>query len=391
MDIHLDQLKQLALHRQGLSHTNGWQSEQGTLEAICQLGYVQIDSINVVERAHHHSLWARVADYQPRHLDKLLKDRQIFEYWSHAAAFLPMQDYRFGLWRMRRIAEGEKHWFERDDKIIQEVLARIRIDGPLSAAEFEHSGSANGWWNWKPAKRALEQLYMEGELMVTERRNFQKVYDLAERVLPVDTDTRLPSDEEFADYLITRYLHAHGFGSAKQMGYLRKGPIQKLLQQRLTSLQEEGRLTAFNLAGQRYFADPQDLAKLPERPEFQTRLLLLSPFDNLVIQRERLKALFAFDYQIECYVPKEKRQYGYFCLPMLWKQQFVGRMDVKAERKSAVLQVVQLSLEPDFVLDDEFIQALREALQSYAAFNGCKSYKVLAVNRRGVLRVVNKR
>lgn len=391
MDIHPNQLKQLALHRQGLTHTSGWQSQQGTLEAICQLGYVQIDSINVVERAHHHSLWTRVADYQPRHLDKLLKDRHIFEYWSHAAAFLPMQDYRFGLWRMRRIAQGEKHWFARDEKIIQEVMARIRIDGPLSAAEFEHSGSTNGWWNWKPAKRALEQLYMEGELMVTERRNFQKVYDLAERVLPADTDTRLPSDEEFADYLICRYLHAHGFGSAKQMGYLRKGPIQKLLQQRLTSMQEEGRLIALNLAGQCYFADPQDLANLPERPESQARLLLLSPFDNLVIQRERLKALFAFDYQIECYVPKEKRQYGYFCLPMLWKQQFVGRMDVKAERKSALLQVVQLSLEPDFVLDDEFIQALRDALQRYAAFNGCSRYKVLAVNRRGVLRLVNKR
>ncbi|WP_245921748.1 winged helix-turn-helix domain-containing protein [Bowmanella denitrificans] len=382
------QFKQLALQRQGLTGSHSWQGEQGTLQAIEQLGYVQIDSINVVERAHHHCLWSRVQDYQPAMLDALLRKRQIFEYWSHAAAFLPMQDFRFGLWRMRRIAEGEKHWFEKNAQLANEVLARIRAEGPLSAADFEHSGNSSGWWNWKPAKKALEQLFMEGELMVSERRNFQKVYDLTERVLPANVDTRLPSDEEFARYLINRYLHAHGIGTAKQMGYLRKGAVQKTLQQCLKQMLEAGELHSVKLHGNTYYMHRAERDKALAAPAAQ--LHLLSPFDNSVIQRERLKTLFGFDYQIECYVPKHKRQHGYFCLPILWNQQFVGRMDVKAERKVAVLQVLQLNLEADFVMEEAFIQALRNKLKDYAQFNGCKKYQVKAINRRGLLRPLNK-
>ncbi|GAA0369988.1 winged helix DNA-binding domain-containing protein [Bowmanella denitrificans] len=382
------QFKQLALQRQGLTGSHGWQGEQGTLQAIEQLGYVQIDSINVVERAHHHCLWSRVQDYQPAMLDTLLSKRQIFEYWSHAAAFLPMQDFRFGLWRMRRIAEGEMHWFTKDPKLANEVMARIRAEGPLSAADFEHSGNSSGWWNWKPAKKALEQLFMEGELMVSERRNFQKVYDLTERVLPANVDTRLPSDEEFARYLINCYLHAHGIGTAKQMGYLRKGAVQKTLQQCLKQMLEASELHSVKLHGHTYYMHRAERDKALAAPAAQ--LHLLSPFDNSVIQRERLKTLFGFDYQIECYVPKHKRQHGYFCLPILWNQQFVGRMDVKAERKAAVLQVLQLNLEADFVVEEAFIQALRTKLKDYAQFNGCKKYQVKAINRRGLLRPLNK-
>src|SRR3954447_1140087 len=182
-----NKLRRIALDAQGLLRAAPFgRGVDATHRALEQIGYVQIDTISIVERAHHHTLWNRVPNYRPSHLDKLVSERRAFEYWFHAAAYLPMRDYRFALPRMHALKNGERHWFaNRDLKLMKAILDRVRAEGPMMARDFETpKGRAQGWWNWKPAKRALEQLYMQGDLMISGREGFQKIYDLPERVLP---------------------------------------------------------------------------------------------------------------------------------------------------------------------------------------------------------------
>ena len=197
MEVTPGKLRRIALDRQGLLKREPFgRGKRATLKAIEQLGYVQIDTISVVERAHNHVLRARVPNYENHHIDKLQREGRIFEYWFHAAAYLPMRDFRFALPRMHAMRSGEERWLRsRDQKLMREVLATVRETGPLKARDFEDTRRGRGgWWDWKPAKSALEQLFMQGDLMVTGREGFQKIYDLTERVLPADTDMRTPDD-----------------------------------------------------------------------------------------------------------------------------------------------------------------------------------------------------
>lgn len=356
----------LNLQQQGLlSQQTG---AEGVLQTLQQLGYVQIDSIHVVERAHHHVLHNRVADYQPQWLAQLLAQQQIFEYWSHAAAYLPMSDYRFSLYRKAQLQAGKKHWFAKDDAQMQQVLARIRAEGPLKASDFEKPAGAKpgGWWNWQPAKQALEQLFMQGELMVVRRDKFQKVYDLTEHVLPAGLNCQVPTTEEYAEHLIMRYLQSHAFGTASQISYLRpemKKPVQQLLEE----LASSAVIASFQFAGLRYYWLPS----LSLAAASSNSVHLLNPFDNLVIQRQRLHHWFDFDYQIEVYVPAERRKVGYYSLPILYRQQMIGQVDVKAERKIGVLLLQNLVLHDAVVLTDDLAQACKHALSRFAKFNGC--------------------
>ena len=369
-------------------------------EAIEQLSYVQIDSINVVERAHHHVLHNRIPEYQVSQLDLAMANKEIFEYWSHAAAYLPISDYRYSLYHKTHLKQGGKHWFEPEHKVMREVKAKITAEGPLKASHFANTSTSvsTGWWDWKPAKRALEQLFMQGELMVAHRDKFQKVYDLTERVLPSHIDNQLPDETEFARYLIYRYLNAHGFGTIQQIFYLRKN-IKPILVKTLNEMCLAGELARFNESGQEYFyfAELQPLTPVPNR------VWLLNPFDNLVIQRQRLKHWFGFDYQIEVYVPAAKRRYGYYSLPILWRDRFVGRVDVKAERKQGLLLLQQLTIEEQAFSSnskcsigsstcskaceselEEFVAALELAIDEYARFNNCQEWKLVKSNHKGV-------
>ncbi len=360
------ELVQLNLQQQGLLTLQT--GPEGVLHTIKQLGYVQIDSIHVVERAHHHVLHNRVADYQPQWLAQLLEQQQIFEYWSHAAAYLPMADYRFSLYRKAQLQGGKKHWFAKDDAQMQLVRAKIRAEGPLKAADFAKPAGAKtgGWWNWQPAKQALEQLFMQGELMVVRRENFQKVYDLTENVLPSNLNCQVPTTEEYAEHLIMRYLQSHAFGTASQISYLRpemKKPVQQLLQEFASS----ALIASFQFAGQRYYWLPS----LSLTSAAKESVHLLNPFDNLVIQRQRLQHWFDFDYQIEVYVPAERRKIGYYSLPMLFHGQMVGQVDVKACRKTGVLFLQNFVLQDQMLWQEQFAELLKQALQRYAKFNGC--------------------
>ncbi|MGI9469973.1 MAG: winged helix-turn-helix domain-containing protein [Rubripirellula sp.] len=371
-----EEARKLVLLSQRLPPSNrAGGATDATLSAIEHLGYVQIDTISVVQRAHHHTLWNRNPRYRPSQLDQLVSDRQVFEYWSHAAAYLPFRDYLHSLPRKHALASGsQSHWYKRDDRMMELVLRRISAEGPLMAKDFEHTGNRAGEWKAKPAKRALEYLFMQGDLMVPSRLNFQKVYDLTERVLPKGTDTSLPDPEEHARFLIARYLRANGLGRSDEISYLLKG-TKPHVSATLEDMVASGELLQVRVGDKMYFAIPSSL-ELLSKPLSRSKLKILSPFDNLVIQRKRMKALFEFDYLIECYVPEPKRQYGYFSLPILWEGKLVARMDCRAERKESLLHIHHLALEPTVERTDALFVALKKELKSFLRFNQCEQIRL---------------
>lgn len=226
--MNLSQARIVALRAQGLNGAKTFGTgATAALNAIEHLGYVQIDTIAVVERAHHHILWSRVPDYSPELLRQLHAERRVFEYWSHAAAFLPMRDFRQSL-RLMRSFRRKFHWSDDSPELrraMRRVLARICSEGPLKARDFETKQVRDpGWWTFsKIEKRALHELWMRGDVMVASREGFQKSFDLTERVLPESIDRSMPSDAEAADFLIERTLQAHGLAREPELRYLRDG------------------------------------------------------------------------------------------------------------------------------------------------------------------------
>ncbi|MDX2430447.1 MAG: crosslink repair DNA glycosylase YcaQ family protein [Bacteroides sp.] len=346
-----------------------------TLSAIENLGYIQIDTISAIQRAHHHTLWSRNPKYLSSHLDDLMVEKKIFEYWSHAAAYLPMRDYRFSLPRKHAIKSGkDNHWYVRNEKLMKSILKRIDAEGPLMAKDFDTKGQKMGEWQTRPIKQALDNLYMQGELMIPYRVNFHKVYDLSERVLPDHTDRSMPGAEEHARFLITSYLRANGLGTAGEMSYLlknTKGPVSSMLQEMLLS----GEVLQFNAGGNLYYVLPASL-ELLDKPFARNKVKILSPFDNLLIQRKRILELFGFDYQLECYVPAPKRKFGYFVLPVLWDGKLVARMDCKADRKNSHMHIHKLVLESGLKKTDAFARALAKELQPFKQFNECSKLSI---------------
>ena len=383
-------LRSLALEHQGLAGKRKIGAGMAGVEkALCQIGHVQIDTISVVARAHHHILYNRVARYDESLLNRLVKAHRAFEYWCHAACYLPMRDYRFVLPMMRGVANGEWGWWHhnRDDRLRAWVLERIRAEGPLFARDFEDPRPRRaGWWDRKPAKRALEQLFMEGELVSIERRGFQKRYELAERFLPSNVDMREPDLEQHANHLIDLTMRAHGFATERTINYLRRDPkVRAMVRRQLAEQVDAGGLVAGRTAaGESIWARSGAFDGPPKR--FAPMVRILSPFDNVVIQRRRAAHVFDFDYTIECYVPAAKRRYGYFALPLLYRDSFVGRMDCKSHRSEGLFEIKALFLDGD--VTDAFLSAFGEAVVDYAAFTGCMEVEVGEVSPRSWLQPV---
>ncbi len=368
----------IALSAQGLDRPAPFgKGKPGALETIRRLGYVQLDTLSVVARAHHHTLWTRTGQYEEPHLDELMRDKTIFEYWSHAAAYLPIEDFRFSLPRKIEHRKGRAHWFAKDKRIMAYVLDRIKAEGALQARDFETDRRRGSWFDWKPAKIALEQLFHDGTLMVTERKGFQKVYDLAERVLPANIDTSAPSTAEFAGYLIRSTLRAQGIAAQKDFTHLRRG-MQQPVEKTLKKLLKEGELREITVEGikepQFIFADTDIDPGNFQSSIFQSSIL--SPFDNSLIRRERLMKLYGYDYQLECYLPGPKRKFGYFCLPVLYGDQFVGKFDPKADRATGTFYVKRFYLDHPPEEMDAFLASFANTLKEFAAFNGCKKIVV---------------
>jgi uncharacterized protein YcaQ len=353
------------------------------LDAIRRMGMLQIDTINVVARSPYLVLWSRLGDYDPAWLDQLLEQGRLFEYWAHEACFLPIEDY--GLYRHRMLdpeAMGWKYsatWMrERADEVAQ-VLAHIRVSGPARSSDFERSdGKAGGWWEWKPEKRSLEVLFTSGALMIARRHNFQRVYDLAERVHPSWDDSQLAPHPEAQRQFVLRAVRALGVAKA---GWIPDYHRTRRPHVDPAALAGEGLLVPVRVEGwgEPGYVHPDHLDSARRAAEgglSATLTTLLSPFDPIVWDRRRALELFDFDYRLECYTPAGKRRYGYFTLPILRRGMLVGRIDAKAHRRTGVFELKSVMLEPGVRASERFTRDVAAAAVRCARWHGCPDVSI---------------
>jgi uncharacterized protein YcaQ len=387
LKISIKAARRLALNCQLLDgRTKTHQGKEGIARIIEKLGYIQVDTIAVIERAHHHTLWTRCPGYAPEVLDELqAKDRRVFEYWGHAHSYLPMSDYRYYIPLMRRFENPRNNWIRqlqaKYGHLMEPVLKRVRDEGPLSSKDFEADPKSKRrlWWSRKPAKIALELLFWRGDLMISERRNFERVYDLTERVLPGDIDTSPPDGRELGRFLVWRALSAYGIAGGKEIREHLNIADKESVEKGLDDLIDSGEVTAVKIDGDEnsdYYGSADCIERASRMRKKKSGIFILSPFDNLIIQRDRTLRIFGFDYALECYTPPSKRKFGYYILPVLWGEEFSARLDPKADRKRKVFLIRKLLFEPEFDDYDRFLPAFAGKLKELARFNQCDKIKI---------------
>lgn len=381
MEISLDTARTLAVVKQGLHRRPPTADRQALLETIRRIGLLQLDTIHVVARSHYLVMLSRVGLYDRAELDALLyPDRSLFEQWAHAACLIPAEDYEhlapaivarrdrpLQPWLLRSLGEDTQ-------QILDAVLDEVRERGPLASRDFEDPRDQRGtWWDWKPAKTALEILFERGYLMVDRRENFQRFYDLAERVQLAGGSTPSRTLDDWRRWATLRSLACLGVATVAHVSdyYRQKKPVARAM---VETMAGEGAIVPVQVEGwaDTAYLDPADLPLLDEiqagghRP---TLTAFLSPFDNLIWDRQRVADLFGFDYRAEMYQPAAKRKYGYYVLPILHRGRLVGRLDPKADRQEGTLIVRALYLEPGQPITDELLDGVAGALREFMAFH----------------------
>ncbi len=359
--------------------------KEDVLAAIRRMGALQIDTIHVVARSPYLVLWSRLGDYDPSWLDELLAEGRLFEYWAHEACFLPVEAYPLFRHRMIDPASlGWKYsheWIGENGDVVERVLRRIERQGAVRSADFARTdGAGGGWWGWKKEKRALEYLFSEGTLMVARRERFQRVYDLRERVLPEWSDARLPPAAEADRALVRSAVAALGIAQAGWIADYYRMP-KAAAAKAVAHLLASGDLAEVDVEG--WESRALVAAAAVERLEAMTvagvapsHTTLLSPFDPLVWDRARARAVFGFDYRLECYTPERKRVYGYFVLPILRRGRIVGRLDAKAHRREGMMEVKSLWLEDGVRPSAALAADLAGALNRFARWHGTPSVRI---------------
>jgi len=323
---------------------------QGLARTIERLGFVQVDSINVVERAHHHILFSRNQTYRQPHLAALVeRERSMFENWTHDAAiiptaFFPYWKHRFAKQRTWLRQRWKSHFdTEGFDLELERVRERIARDGAVMAREFEGDKPNTGWWDWHPAKAALEYLWRTGELAIARRDGFQKVYDFAERVVPPEHFIRTVSRQEFVDWACRSALERLGFATRGEIAafwaLLTPAEVEEWLRENSGALETVRIETHDGSKPRQGFALPGTADAALKTPTPPARLRVLNPFDPLLRDRARAERLFGFSYRIEVFVPEAKRKYGYYVYPVMRGDTMIGRIDMKADRNADTLSV----------------------------------------------------
>lgn len=383
MAIHLDnaQARKIFLERQGLSRPpNVALGKDGLYQLIHDLGFVQVDSIATVERAHHQILFSRNQTYRPEQLNRLLeKDRSLFEHWTHDASVIPSAFFPYWKHRFRRreekILENWRKWQgEGFDRAFEETYEKIRAGGPIMAREVKaEDHKSGGWWNWHPSKTALEYLWHTGKLAISARDNFQKVYDLAERVIPADHFAAEVDHDAFVDWACRSALARLGFATHGEIAaffdLVTPQEAKAWVDAHRDEL-EDVTLGTVDGKPRASFAFAENLAALLDAPEPPARIRTLSPFDPLIRDRNRTERLFGFFYRIEIFVPEPKREYGYYVFPLLESDRLIGRIDMKADRRTGVLDVKRLWLEKGVKPSAGRLEKLEAELARIARFAG---------------------
>ncbi|MEB7542097.1 winged helix-turn-helix domain-containing protein [Enterobacter huaxiensis] len=387
--LSLSAARNLHLAAQGLLKKHRRRAQPADiLSTVQRMSLLQIDTINIVARSPYLVLFSRLGNYQPQWLDNALSQGELMEYWAHEACFLPRSD--FALVRHRMLSPDKMGWKYRQEWMnehaaeIERLIAHIQENGPVRSADFEHPRKgASGWWEWKPHKRHLEGLFTSGKVMVVERRNFQRVYDLTHRVMPHWDDQRDLLTQEAAETVMLE-------NSARSLGIFRPQWLadyyrlrQPMLKPVLERWQHERIVTpvCVEKLGEMWLHNAL-LPLLPQAEEGKlqaTHSAVLSPFDPVVWDRKRAEQLFDFSYRLECYTPAPKRQYGYFVLPLLHKGQLVGRMDAKMHRKTGVLEIIALYLEDGVKVTATLEKGLTAAISDFAAWQGAREVALVHI------------
>lgn len=386
MDFHLDNAtaRHVVLHLQGLTRPPHLKFARGELLGLIeQLGFVQLDTIRWVERAHHMTLFARNQTYRPKHLARLHeRECQVFENWTHDASLIPSKFYCY--WR---------HKFRRDEKRLHkqftkwqgagfvdhvpELVQMISQNGRLKARDLEKPPKDRPFemWEWHDGKAALEYLWRTGQLAVPAREGFQKCYDLSERVIPSDCFNNECDEDAFVDWACRSALKRLGFGTASDIArywaLLSIAEVRTWLDKQTQN--DVARITVKPVgkgARKEFYARPDIAELVSELPKVPERMRALSPFDPVIRDRNRLQWLFGFDYKIEIYVPPEKRKYGYYVFPLLERDRLIGRVDMQAKRAENRLIVTKLWLEPKVRWSAAKEQRLASELQRQARLCG---------------------
>ncbi|MFD1746635.1 winged helix-turn-helix domain-containing protein [Rhizobium helianthi] len=390
MTILFDNLlaRNIFLDRQGLSaapsRALGYQGLQRMIEDI---GFVQIDSVQTVERAHQQILFSRNQTYRREDLTRLLEqERSLFEHWTHDASIIPSAFFAYWKHRFRRrepiILERWRRWQgEGFDAAFQQTLARIRDHGPVMSRDVKvEDHKSGGWWNWHPSKTALEFLWHTGHLAISRREGFQKVYDLMERVIaPAHYEAEV-SEADFVDWACRSALERLGFATTGEIAafwdLIKAQEAKAWVESHRDELQPVS-IACVDGRQRLSFALKDRISDLMNAPEPPARLRVLSPFDPLLRDRDRAERLFGFNYRIEIFVPEPKRQYGYYVFPLLEGNRLIGRIDMKAERKAGVLAVKRLWLEPGVKLSTGRMARLEAELTRLARFTGVETVDFL--------------
>jgi uncharacterized protein YcaQ len=385
-----EQARRLLMGAQGLlDDPDRPTTPKKVLELIQRLGFVQLDSINVVERAHHLTLFSRVHSYRREHLTQLLEEHSsLFEHWTHDASAIPTLWFQF--WKQRFVRDRKRipqnRWWgtrigPNPDKVLDSVRNRIAKEGPLGSRDFETAGDSpdganEAWWNWRPEKAALEYLWRSGEISVVRRINFQKVYDLTERALPEAHLRAHPSEDEQRDWACATALERLGVATPRELAQFwndvdasaaTRWSADQLAQGKLVEVQvgsDDGSKPRRALVPHDY---QRRLSRLPE-PTAEIRLLC--PFDPVLRDRARAKRLFGFDYRFEAFVPLKKRIYGYYVLPLLEGDRLVGRVDPKLHRDRDTLAIQRIWWERGVEPTKARTQALHRAVERMAKWLG---------------------
>lgn len=381
------QARKIILHAAGLAKRAAFgKGKEAAYKVIDQLGFIQVDTNYVVERAHHHAIAARVPGYKTGWLEELQSDGRIYEFWTRDSGFMPMTEFRFSLPVHETFAVKFKSLPTPEVNLMNKVLNRIAREGPLRAKDFENDrvAKSSGWWDWRPSKVALERLHLSGKLLATRQKDFHKVYDLTDNIVPAGIDRKMPSSDEFARHLILRTLKALGIAYEKEMAW--NGRLVKpALKPVLRKLVDDGEICQVSVEG---LKGPLYMLPVYKKKKINIagEAFVLSPFDTLSVFRHRLRDFFDFDYQVECFVPAQKRKYGYFSLPILIGDKFVARMDSRADRKAKTLTIHNLHFEP-VKLTKPMMENVRDAILDFARFNDCNRVALSKSNNKEASRL----
>jgi uncharacterized protein YcaQ len=401
----------LALHTQQLDAPppDGALNAERIYDTIDRIGWVQLDTLQMVRRSQYIALWSRLGLYDTADFDYLTfangaiegsNDRRLFEYWMHAACIIPLSLYRFTIPTMRqhkyRQGKRRREWLEdpANVKVLDAVMEHVRKNGLARSADFERTDGRRGtWWDWKPAKIALEHLYNTGELTIANRVNFQRIYGITKTVLPDWVDTTPPTEEEAYLTLLDKSARSLGICAPMQIPdyfHMKRTPAKPLVQRMLdegTLLPVDVELEDGTVAEQVvHCANLHLLERAADGGIAPRHTTFLSPFDSLFWAKGRDVQFWGFQQILEAYKPAHQRIWGYFCLPILHKGQLVGRLDPKLERREATLRLRHLYLEPGVQPEDGLVADIAGAMRSFMSFHDATNIVIERSEPRGLRR-----